>query len=70
MVFLVLLPIYEFVITIDQEVATVWLRGNKFSMASILLVSTRWCMFILAMLNLFPVTPEVSPYRFPHDDHH
>lgn len=51
---LVLLPIYEFIITVDCEVKAVWSRNNKLSISSILLVSIRWGMLSLALLNAFP----------------
>lgn len=54
-----LLPIYEFVITFDQEVAAVWLRDRKLSLGAVLLVSTRWCMVLLAIMSLTPVTTTV-----------
>lgn len=56
---LVLLPIYEFVITFDQEVAAVWLRGKKLTFGSLLLLSTRWCMFLSALVAFIPTPTTV-----------
>ncbi|EKM56357.1 uncharacterized protein PHACADRAFT_140967, partial [Phanerochaete carnosa HHB-10118-sp] len=38
------LVVYEFVITLDQEIAVVWRR--KFTLTSLLLLSTRWLMLL------------------------
>lgn len=53
-VFLDMLPLYEFAITFDQEIAAVWNREKKLSAGSFLLVSTRWCMVLSAVLALLP----------------
>lgn len=50
----VMLPVYEFVITFDQEVAAVWTRGKKFTFGSFLLVSTRWCLVFAAVIACLP----------------
>lgn len=46
------LAMYEFVITIDQEISAVWKR--KLSVASILLFATRWAMVLQAIIALAP----------------
>lgn len=51
------LPIYEYVITLDLEVATVWKRS--FTLPSLLLITTRWNMFLGALLFFWP-TPSVK----------
>lgn len=51
---MVLLPLYEYLITLDQEVATVWQRGRRLTFASALLVSTRWYMIIQSLVNAMP----------------
>lgn len=40
---------YEFFITFDQEIITVWSRGWKLSFGSLLLVSTRWSLILSAI---------------------
>ena len=55
----VLLPVYEFVITFDQEVAALWMRGRKLTLASLLLGSTRWCMVMSAVVISLPVNAMV-----------
>lgn len=55
----VVLPVYEFFISFDQEVAAVWARGKKLSFGSFLLISTRWCMVVLAVIVALPSTPTV-----------
>lgn len=59
MISLALLPIYEFVITFDQEVASVWASSKKLSFGSLLLVSTRWCMVLAALMVCLPDTMTV-----------
>lgn len=56
----VLLPIHEFIITLDQEVTVVWMRDNKLSLGSILLVSTRWCVVLTAIMVPFPTSTMTS----------
>ena len=50
--------VYEYIITFDQEVATVWQR--KFTLTSILLLSTRYALVLLEILALLPASPVVS----------
>lgn len=54
-----ILPLYEFIITFEQEVAVVWARDKKLSLGSILLVSTRWCMVLSAAFFCLPGTKTV-----------
>lgn len=57
----VFLPVYEYVVTFDQEVAAVWAREKKFAVGPLLLLSTRWCMVALAIASSLPAdTAEVS----------
>lgn len=51
LIFFSALPIWEYLITIDQEVSLVWGRKTRFSLQSILLVSTRICMVVSAILS-------------------
>lgn len=44
--------LYEYIMTIDQEVAAVWRRGKRSSLVSLLLISTRWCMVIAGVSSL------------------
>ncbi|GJE98278.1 hypothetical protein PsYK624_145040 [Phanerochaete sordida] len=55
------LPLFEYVITIDLEVATVWRR--KFTVPSLLLITTRWNMVLGALLFFWP-TPSVKLYHY------
>lgn len=54
------LAMYEFVITIDQEISAVWRR--KLSVASILLFATRWAMVLQAIIALAP-DAKTTPVR-------
>lgn len=47
------LVVYEFVITLDQEIAAVWRR--KFTATSMLLLSTRWLMLLYPILAILPI---------------
>lgn len=49
-----MLPVYEFAITFDQEVAAVWTCSKKLSFGSFLLVSTRWCLVLAAVIACLP----------------
>lgn len=50
--------LYEYVITIGQEVRTVW-AAPRWTANSLLLILTRWCMITLAVINHIPAKPEV-----------
>ena len=50
------LTIYEYAITLPQEVNTVWQR--KWTIASVLLISTRWILLAMAITRL--LLPTVS----------
>ena len=52
------LVIYEYLITLDREVQTVWCR--KWTASSLLLLSTRWAMVLSSMLTFFSPPPNVS----------
>ncbi|KIP02559.1 hypothetical protein PHLGIDRAFT_26538 [Phlebiopsis gigantea 11061_1 CR5-6] len=51
------LVVYDYLITLDQEVATVWNR--KFNATSCLLVTTRWVMLLNQIFTWIPGTPNV-----------
>lgn len=59
----VLLPVYDCIITFDQEIAVVWRRDGKLSLGSILIVSTRWRMVMGSAVSLVPALTSV---RVPH----
>lgn len=44
----------------DQEIDLVWKRGHKFSLVSVLLVSTRVNMVLYALLQIVAYVPEHS----------
>ncbi|EKM48691.1 uncharacterized protein PHACADRAFT_202510 [Phanerochaete carnosa HHB-10118-sp] len=46
------LVFYDYLITLDQEVRTVW--QQKFSIVSLLIVSTRWTLILQAASSLLP----------------
>lgn len=48
---------YEYLITLDQEVATVWRR--KWTATSVLIVSVRWVMVLLQISHWLSVLPNV-----------
>lgn len=48
---------YEFIITIDQEFSAVW-RCEK-SIATLLLLATRWSMLLQAILDIFNLESSV-----------
>ncbi|GJE84685.1 hypothetical protein PsYK624_007610 [Phanerochaete sordida] len=50
---------YEFLITIQLEIDTVWRR--PWTATSLLLLSTRWVMVLSAVLNLVPHSPAYVP---------
>ncbi|EKM48536.1 uncharacterized protein PHACADRAFT_79395, partial [Phanerochaete carnosa HHB-10118-sp] len=52
------LVIYEFLITIGDEIKIVWRR--PITARAILLGSVRWCMLLSAVLDLAPETANVS----------
>ena len=52
------LVVYDYVLTLDQEVDTVWRR--RFSVVSLLLVLTRWTLLLNIALNLAPPGPQVT----------
>ncbi|EKM48076.1 uncharacterized protein PHACADRAFT_77010, partial [Phanerochaete carnosa HHB-10118-sp] len=47
--------IYEFLITIGDEIEIVWRK--PITASSVLLGSVRWCLLLTAILNLAPSTP-------------
>ena len=49
------LVIYEYVISFDQEIMHVWTR--KLTATSFLLLSTRWVMVLIQILDLVPSGP-------------
>ena len=54
------LVVYEYFITLDQEVATVWKR--KFNATSCLLVTTRWVMLLNQIFTWTPGAQNVSSW--------
>ena len=50
--------IYEYLITIDREVETIWRR--RWTASSLLLLSTRWVMVLSFMLPFATPPPNVS----------
>ncbi|KIP02560.1 hypothetical protein PHLGIDRAFT_122368 [Phlebiopsis gigantea 11061_1 CR5-6] len=50
---------YEYFITFDQEVATVWKR--KLTATSVLLLLTRWTMITTQILTYVPITSQKQP---------
>lgn len=53
------LAIWEFIITISDDVRIVWRR--PVTVSSVLLGSVRWCMLLTAVLGLPPATPKDCP---------
>lgn len=49
----IVLVIYEYVITIDREMQTVWCR--RWTASSFLLLSSRWVMVLSAVRTLSPI---------------
>ncbi|GJE85289.1 hypothetical protein PsYK624_013680 [Phanerochaete sordida] len=47
--------VYEYLITLDREVAAVWKR--KFAATSMLLLSVRWVMLLIQIIDWLPSTP-------------
>lgn len=47
------LVVYEFVMTLDQELAAIWKR--KFTATSLLLLGIRWLMLLNSILAAMPV---------------
>lgn len=56
------LVFYDHLITLDQEIRTVW--QQKFSIVSLLIVSTRWTLLLQAAVDLIPGESMVSHYYF------
>lgn len=54
------LVFYDHLTTLDQEVRTVW--QQKFSVVSLLIVSTRWILLLQAASDLIPNGAMVSYY--------
>lgn len=50
---------YEYIITVDDEVRTVWRRN--FNITSLLLLTVRWAMVMSAVVVLLPTSASVSP---------
>lgn len=48
---------YEYIITLDQEISTVW--GRKRTASSALLLSIRWVMVLNQVVSYIPVSPKV-----------
>ena len=48
---------YEYLITVSEEISIVW--QQKFTPATLLLVSTRWAILIETILQLLPATADV-----------
>lgn len=49
--------VYEYLITLDREVAAVWKR--KFTATSMLLLSVRWVMLLIQIIDWLPPLPGV-----------
>jgi hypothetical protein len=58
------LVLYEYAITFDQEVSTIWKR--RFTATSILLLSTRWVLVLSVILQLMPAVPKVCGIEAGH----
>lgn len=54
------LPIWEYLITMDREIDLVWKSRHRFSLVSTLLVSTRVNMVLYALLQIVAYVPEGS----------
>lgn len=52
--------VYEYIITFDDEVSTIWRR--RWTAPSILLLTTRWNMMIQAVINFAPSTLQVNSH--------
>ena len=52
------LLVYEYIITIDQELSAIWRR--KFNVASLLFITVRWTMLFNGALLSTPASPHVS----------
>ena len=52
------IALYEYGFTLSDEVAVVWQR--RLTATSAMMLSIRWVMLLLAVLQLFPITPKVS----------
>jgi hypothetical protein len=57
------LVVYEYVITFDQEVSTIWKR--RFIATSILLLSTRWVLVLYQIVPFMP-SPKVCGIEASH----
>ena len=55
---------FEYAITFDREINTAWAR--RLSPASVLLVSTRWCLLAAQIVGVIPATPHVN-FFVPRD---
>lgn len=60
------LTFWEYAITFDKELMTVW--GVKMNATSILLISVRWVMIINTIITPIPASPEVSTLAFLNVD--
>lgn len=49
--------VYEYLITLDQEIAIVWRR--KFALTSVLVLALRWSMVATAILNWVPISTDL-----------
>lgn len=56
------LVVYEYAITLRQEIETVWRR--RFSLLSLLLITSRWSLLLYVALGAAPAYPKVSAIYF------
>jgi hypothetical protein len=57
-VYLIALLLYEYLITADDEITTVWQK--KLTISSALFFSIRWAMILNALIQLLPETAQAS----------
>ena len=60
-ILIIALVFYEYAITIDQEITTVWKK--KVTATSVLLITTRWVMLVNTILQLLSGTAQVVTMR-------
>lgn len=58
LIFILAAVFYEYAITVELELTTVWKR--KWTVTSALLISSRWVAFLYALLSVIPMPPRVS----------
>ena len=56
------LVVYEYVITLDQEISTIWKR--EWTMSSALLLSIRWAMLLNQIVAYVPASENVCSLQF------